>query len=468
MSFFIPKQFEELLKEHIEPEKLKLFEFSNDQERAYNSLLAGKNLVITGAGGSGKSHLIKVFIEHIKTRTDKVIYFTATTGIAAYNIGGITINALLGLGTGKGHVDTLISKIKKQRSLVARICSMDILIIDEISMMSADLFEKIHVILKYFRRDSRLFGGIQVLLSGDWYQLKPVFKETDTDTRLLFESELFKKHFEKNTIELKKNWRQIDDNQYSNILSRIRTGDHTEKDIQILKTRLVPDFPKDTIRLVSSNAKANKINNQNIKSLPTQKYNFTAEFSGISGETLRFKDFLYEYESNIYKAGITDEYKLERVLLNELYNQLDQRGLNKLTLCEGARVMLVKNTDVERGLVNGAVGSVIQFEKVTGYPIVRFDNGITSTIKPIEWELEIGGVKVKSIQIPLMLAWSITIHKSQSLTLDSAVMDLADCFTDGMVYVALSRVRKLADIYLESFNESKITSIDKNKKDCLI
>lgn len=458
-SFFIPKEFEELLKEHIPAEKLKQFDFSDDQQTAYNHLLTGKNLLLTGAGGSGKSRLIKVFIEHIQTRTNKTIYFTATTGIAAYNIGGITINSLLGIGTGKAHPDTLITKIKKQRSLVTRICSMDILIIDEISMMSADLFEKIHIILKYFRRDSRLFGGVQILLSGDWYQLKPVFKEPTADTRLLYESEFFKKHFNsKNTINLKKNWRQLDDKLYANILSRIRTGNHTQKDIDTLKTRLVTksEFPKDTVRLVSSNAKANKINNDNLKALTTQKYMFTAEYSGVSGETWDFSQLSGYSKSHVQDS---DEHQLELTLLKDLYSQLDLRGLNKLKLCEGARVMLVKNTDVERGLVNGAVGTVIRFEKVTGYPIVRFDNELTITIKPIEWELELGGVKVKSIQIPLMLSWASTIHKCQSLTLDRAVMDLSDCFTDGMVYVALSRVRRLKDVYLESFDESKITTI---------
>jgi ATP-dependent DNA helicase PIF1 len=462
-SFFIPKEFEELLKEHIPAEKLKQFDFSADQETAYNHLLTGKNLLLTGAGGSGKSRLIKVFIEHIQTRTNKTIYFTATTGIAAYNIGGITINSLLGIGTGKAHPDTLITKIKKQRSLVTRICSMDILIIDEISMMSAELFEKIHVILKYFRRDSRLFGGVQLLLSGDWYQLKPVFKEPTADTRLLYESEFFKKHFvSKNTINLKKNWRQLDDKRYANILSRIRTGNHTQKDIDTLKTRLVTklEFPKDTVRLVSSNAKANKINNDNLKVLTTQKYMFTAEYSGVSGETWDFSQLSLS-DDHTKKTCVRDldEHQLELTLLKDLYSQLDLRGLNKLKLCEGARVMLVKNTDVERGLVNGAVGTVIRFEKVTGYPIVRFDNELTITIKPIEWELELGGVKVKSIQIPLMLSWASTIHKCQSLTLDRAVMDLSDCFTDGMVYVALSRVRRLKDVYLESFDESKITTI---------
>ena len=480
MSFFIPKEFEDLLKEHIGPEKLKTFEFSKEQQRAYDNLLEGKNVLVTGAAGCGKSHLTKVFIEHIQTRTNKQIYFTATTGIAAYNIGGITINALLGIGTGKGHPDTLITRIKKQRSLVARICSMDILIIDEISMMSAELFEKIHIIFKYFRRDPRLFGGVQLLLSGDWYQLNPVFKGESSDTRLLYQSDFFKKYFNtKNTINLKKNWRQLDDKQYGSILSRLRTGNHTQNDIDILKSRLVSKVPKDQlmsndiIRLVPTNAKASRINSDNLKRLTTQKFNFIAEFGGISGETLREKDFLYQSRTeHDRKKEIGDEYQLEKVLLNELYTQLDQRGLIKLTLCEGARVMLVKNMEVERGLVNGAVGRVLRFEKVTGYPIVLFDNGITSTIKPIQWDLEVGGVRVKSIQIPLMLAWSITISKSQSLTLDSAIMDLADCFTDGMVYVALSRVRKLKDVYLESFDESKISSISlpdhDNKTNCFI
>lgn len=123
------------------------------------------------------------------------IYYTATTGIAAYNIGGITINSLLGIGTGEASVDTLIIRIKKQKSLIGKLRLMDVLVIDEMSMMSAELFEKIHQILCYFRKNKSLFGGVQVLLSGDWFQLNPVFKQstlqgTSTEAnskKLLFE-----------------------------------------------------------------------------------------------------------------------------------------------------------------------------------------------------------------------------------------------------------------------------------------
>jgi ATP-dependent DNA helicase PIF1 len=495
-QFFIPKEFEELLKEYslstlpsidgvgkgtstdghgnrpcsgdLRGIQTNSFNFSKEQEQAYQLLLEGKNVLLTGAAGCGKSHVIKVFIDYIKTRTTKTIYYTATTGIAAYNIGGITINSLLGIGTGEASVDTLIIRIKKQKSLIGKLRLMDVLVIDEMSMMSAELFEKIHQILCYFRKNKSLFGGVQVLLSGDWFQLNPVFKQstlqgtfTDGDgslrgtsteansKKLLFESELFQKSF--TSICLQKNWRQSEDPRYSKMLARIRLGQHTDADVELLRSRIVSrdtfSFPKDSIRLVSSNRKANEINTKELQKLNTKKVDFHAEFPKNEGPDPAF----------------------EKLLLQELHDQFSQRGIIKLTLSIDTRVMLIKNLDVEKGLVNGAIGTVIGFDKL-GYPIVQFKSGIQTSVAPITWELELGNSKVSGVQIPLMLAWAVTIHKSMSLTLDSAVMDLGTCFTDGMVYVALSRVRQLKDVYLESFDPVKITVNQKavNYTKCLI
>ncbi len=420
---------------------------SDTQELAFDMFKESKNLLIIGAAGTGKSKLINEMKYYITQQTMQKIVVTATTGVAAYNINGLTINAFLGIGTGDQDIDTIIRKVQRKPPLRDRIRNVDILVIDEISMMSAELFEKINALCQTIRRSAAPFGGIQMVLTGDFLQMSPVFNKNvelmgEQDTRLLFESSIFNKYFNKNNIiNLKQNFRQTDA-KFLKILQNVRTGNQTKEDIDILKSRIVSlkDLTKlnDIVHLVASNRQAQEINSKNLgmTSGPEIKYTTT-----------------YNEEGD---CQITKELK------KELQNQFKQKGICEIALKKNARVMLLKNLSVETGLVNGSIGTVVEFEHT--FPIVQFDNGIKKLITPVEWELELGGCCCKATQLPLMLCWAITIHKIQSITLDKAVMSLDNCFCVHQVYVALSRVRTLEGCYLKSFNPSKITVCEKTKK----
>jgi ATP-dependent DNA helicase PIF1 len=370
------------------------------------------------------------------------MYITSTTGISAYNIGGITINSFLSIGTGDAPIETLLKKIRVKKPIRERLVNAHIIVIDEISMMSAELFEKINTILQTLRKNKKPFGGIQIILTGDFLQLKSIFKSNDLnitpDTRLLIESPVFNNIFTNSIINLSQNFRQKDSS-YNDILTRIRKNTHTPQDISTLKTKLLPQYklPNDLIHLVSSNKKAQYINTINLEKLPHDDVYFEASYTTKGNATTI------------------------DILLKELQNQFKQKGIDTIRLRKNCRVILIKNLEVSNGLVNGSVGTVLEiFQGHNGIQPgirIKFDNGITQTISPVDWELELDNSKVTCSQLPLMLAYSITIHRSQSLSLDSAILDLADCFCDHQVYVALSRIRTLNGLYLKSFDPRKIT-----------
>lgn len=406
-------------------------ELSKTQKEAFEKFKNGESLLILSAAGCGKSHLTKEFYRWVNNSQQKTMYLTSTTGISAYNIGGITINSFMGIGTGDLPVETLIKRLKYKVGIKNRIKTTDILVIDEISMMSASIFEKINHICQILRRSHKPFGGIQIILTGDFLQLETIFNEKNNDNRLIIESELFQKMFTKSTIILKENFRQKSDIEYIDLLMRIRKGTQTENDIKILSSRITPNDDPSLIHLVSSNKKAQSINSKHLNQIQSEDVLFESQFS---------------------KYGDKETCDL---LEKELRSQFVQKGIETIRLRRGCRVLLIKNLDVSLGLVNGSIGTVkdIMNNKV----VVHFDNGVTEHIGKIEWELEIDNSKVVATQIPFMLAYSITIHKSQSLSLDKAILDLADCFCNHMVYVALSRVRSLDGLYLKSFNPNKIT-----------
>lgn len=426
---------------NIEDDFIKL---SGTQQVALEMFKNGKNLLIIGEGGTGKSKLISEMKYHTNKETTKTIVVTATTGIASYNINGITINAFLGIGTGEQDIDIIVRKIQRKPPVRDRIRNVDILVIDEVSMMSGEIFEKINAVCQTVRRSSAPFGGIQVVLTGDFMQLCPIFNRNvklmgEQDTRLIFESKIFTKYFtKKNTVNLKENFRQ-NDLSFLEILQRIRTGQHTEVDINTLKSRFLTKLKlskddaeiRDAVHLVATNRQAQEINRVNLETI---------------------HDTPLKYITTYAENG---DPEITKELKKEIQNQFIQKGINETELKKNVRVMLLKNLNVEEGLVNGSVGTVIKFD--TGYPLVKFDNGIERIITPVEWEVELSGCACKATQLPLMLCWALTVHKSQSITLDKAVLDLGGCFCDHQIYVALSRVRSLSGIYLLSFDASKIT-----------
>ncbi len=426
-------------KNNIEDVFIKL---SETQKEALQLFKEGENILVLGAGGTGKSKLIQEMCYQVR-ETGKNVVVCATTGIAAYNISGITLNSFMGIGTGEQDIDTLVNRVMRKFWVKERIKYTDIMIIDEISMASAELFEKVNAICQSVRRNMRPFGGIQVVLTGDFYQLLPVFNKNpvlfpNQDTRLIFESSTFKKYFnKKNTIILTQNFRQ-NDTLFLEVLMRLRRGEQTDSDIEILRKRLTyklgvdPTDIESAVYLVASNKRAQEINIQNLNSI---------------------KEPIVRYSASFNKVG--DE-KLSEELCKELQGQFMQKGITEVTLKKGARVMLIKNLSVAEGLVNGSVGTVVDFDKLKN-PKVKFDNGVEKVIEKVEWELDIGESKATASQLPLMLCWAITFHKSQSTTLNKAILDLGGAFCDHMVYVGLSRLRSLDGLYLTSFDPAKIT-----------
>lgn len=409
-------------------------ELSDTQRNAFSKFRSGESMLILGSAGTGKTRLVKEFYKYVKRNDEtKTMYITSTTGISAYNIGGITINSFMGIGTGDAPIEVLLKRLRYKISIKDRIRRTDILVIDEISMMSASIFEKIDVIFQTLRKSKLPFGGIQLILTGDFLQLETIFSNPNDDNRFIIESRLFKKMFTKSTVVLKENFRQRSDNKYIDILMRIRRSEQTEVDVSHLRERLLKrgEQKGDVVHLVSSNRKAQEINTERLGSINSpESY----------------------YETVYVKTGDKDTCEL---LQKELQSQFSQRGIETVALRKGCRVLLIKNLDVTNGLVNGSIGTVEDL--FTDGVRVKFDNGVVQIVNKVEWEIELDNSRVVLRQIPLMLSYSITIHKSQSLSLDNAVLDLADCFCNHMVYVALSRVRSLSGLYLKSFNPKKIT-----------
>lgn len=426
----IPDAYAELLEQFTNIKIDNKVSLSPTQDKAYKLFLQNKNVLVIGSAGVGKSVVIKYIKEHTNNAQ---IYITATTGVASYNISGMTLHSYMGFGTGVGSLEFLLKKIYKRGDIIQRIKNTDVLVIDEISMLSAELFEKINLILQKIRRNEKFFGGIQLILSGDFYQLLPVFKgEYQKDKRLLIQSPLFNRYFtENNTVVLQTNYRQKDDQQYSSILSKIRINNPLSAlDLELLYSRIIRPKNQNVIEIVPLNETARKINQKNLDALQGKAYTFRPKFTG-------------GYDTCSY-------------LKTELTRQFEQKGLMEVTLKREARVMLIKNLNTNLGLINGSIGTIktITNSEVT----VEFDNGQTVIISPETWELEdpVNETKCQAVQIPLILAYAITIHKSQSLSLNEAIIHLERTFCDHQVYVALSRVKTLNGLYLTSFSEDTI------------
>jgi ATP-dependent DNA helicase PIF1 len=442
----------ELLSNILDEDQMKDFDIDADlntqQKCALEKFKISQNLLIIGQAGCGKSKCIKTMFDYNFTSFQethyKKMYLCATTGVAAYNIGGMTIHSFLGIGTGEQDIQFLIRKVQRNKNIAERLRTDHILVIDEISMMSASLFEKINILYKTFRRNNNFFGGIQVILVGDFLQTECIFNEKIhriDDKRLLIESPVFLENFtSKNTVQLTENFRQKGDTFFQDLLSRIRIGKPTSEDLALLRTKCVNfqnelnKLPKDInpVYLVSSNAAANSINSRNIEQIQQAYTHYNCIFSEKGPDS-----------------------KVIEMLKKELEHQLKIRGLTKLSLKKGCRIMLIRNIDTDLGLINGSLGSVLDLNSSSAY--VAFDNGIKTWVGMSESSLELDGCVVKVNQLPLILSYSITIHKSLSLTLDHAIMDLKSCFCNHMVYVAMSRVKSLDTLFLKSFDPSKVT-----------
>ena len=398
----------------------------------------GGHVVIMGAAGCGKSFLIREFRNRAAT-TGMILVVTATTGIAAHNIQGMTLHSFLGLGVGCMDPETVLKRVRKKAYAVQNLRSTDVLVIDEISMMSAELFECIDFVAREIRgKPDEPFGGMRLILTGDFMQLLPVFTDARGDQRLLFESPLFLEISRGRSVVLDTNFRQQNDEAYSAMLGRLRYGEHTTEDLRTLAARAHALPPRDVLHLVASNAEAQRINKRNLDDLEKRAH--------PNRPAKRI------YQCVFMTSGKNKE--LCTILEKDARKQATDRGILSLELCIGARVMLLKNMCVESGLVNGSLGVVVGFSPEG--PRVAFDHGPSVVVPITQWTTEIRDHKCVTTQVPLMLSWAVTIHKSQSLTLSCVVVHVGGCFCEHQVYVALSRVRSIDGLYIYGWSPSRI------------
>lgn len=408
----------------------------NKHKQIFESYLNQENIFITGPGGTGKTYAIKQIYEHAISNNRKICV-TALTGVASVllDCNATTIHSWSGIGISNKTEIQIINKINRSKFYKHNWENTDILIIDEISMMSCKLFELLNKIGQVIRSNKKPFGGIQLIFSGDFFQLPPV-----KETIFCFESQLFNNTFDK-IITLTKVFRQ-NDNTYKNLLLNMRKGLISKKSIELLNSKMIDEnFDKNTTnitRLVPTKSKAFEINSYFINNIRDKKYIYKRTYKE-SSENLNKNEKI--------KLDLMSETEKESE-----YNYIKESTLTEenLLLKKGAYVMCIANLDLGLGIANGTTGIVVDFtpEKL---PIVQFDKH-KIVIGKKEWKSEnVPGISV--FQIPLILAWGITIHKAQGLTLDKAIVDIGkDLFEAGQMYVALSRIKSLEGVYLKEFN----------------
>jgi ATP-dependent DNA helicase PIF1 len=415
---------------------------NEDQAAAFTAVQSGQNIFLTGPAGAGKSYLIKHIVDW-SARVGKGIGITALTGCAALLLGSNakTLHSWTGIGLGRDSVDVIMKSVLKYPQTKRRWKKTDILIVDEISMMTPDLFEKLDTIGKRVRASPLPWGGLQLILCGDFFQLPPVMKGISGETfpgRFAFESPAWKAAQLKPVV-LHRIERQTDAG-FQRLLNECRIGAPSAETVKLLQSRQNLDWKKQMIKptlLFSRNADVEAINEKNIAALK---------------KTIR----IYEARTDIAPGAPPDAIPtgeaLERVIQKM---DTDSSYVPRLELCVGAQVMLLINKDLEAGLANGSRGVVLGFTD-TNTPIVQFMHGDPVTIEGHTWECNDCPGLTRS-QIPLRVAYAITIHKSQGATLDCALIDIgSNTFEYGQAYVALSRVRNLESLYIFNLNPAKI------------
>lgn len=426
-------------------------EYSAEQIIVFNKYGQAKNIFVTGPGGTGKTALIK-YIQHDAFRKDCNIQVCALTGCAAVLLEckAKTLHSWAGIGLGNGSIDQLVTKIMKNRFLKSNWRSTDILVVDEVSMMSQKLFELLDTIGKAVRNNSRPFGGIQLIFSGDFYQLPPVGNTLEPETgRFCFESELWSQTFSKeNHVQLTKIFRQADP-VYQKILNQIREGKLKRSSNETLLQKVGQQIPDNSVvrptKLFPTRNKVDQVNFKEMNNLKTEEHEFN----------LKYHDDLEMTATELLKRR---QFTKEHIQTELLYLKGNLRCDEVVKLKIGSQVMCIVNIELVNGqmLCNGSQGIITKLSE-QGQPVVKF-----STIEaPISmsyhiWPSEnIPGIGVS--QLPLILAWALTIHKAQGATLDIAEIDAGSgIFECGQTYVALSRVKSLEGLYLTSFDASRI------------
>jgi DNA-dependent RNA polymerase auxiliary subunit epsilon len=389
------------------------------QQDALKILKAGRNVYLTGAAGAGKTYVINQYIEYLKSHRVNASV-TASTGIAATHIGGMTIHSWSGVGIKNDLTDWDIDGMEQKQYLVKRLTNASVLIIDEVSMLSPNMLDMVDQVCKALRRSTEPFGGLQIVLSGDFFQLPPIMRGVRSGEEEFADSSRAWRGADIRTCYITEQYRQQSD-PITDILNDVRDGTITSKSMKLLESRVGAEFKStdgeaeiEPIRLYTHNMNVDARNQEELAKLTTKSEIF--EMTGKGNKRI----------VETLKRGVLAPETLE--------------------LKKGAKVMFVKN-NFEAGYVNGTLGEVTGFE--FGRPVVMTSEGDEIVVNAEEWMVEDGGKSLASVsQLPLRLAWAITVHKSQGMSLDAAEIDLSKAFAPGQGYVALSRLRTLEGLVL--------------------
>lgn len=394
------------------------------QSTTLDILKMGENVFLTGSAGTGKTHILKEYINYLR---DNGVFpsILAPTGIAASLLNGKTIHSFFALGIQDFFNDDDIYEIATNSRLRKRFRELKVLIIDEISMVGPAIFSVMDKVLQIAKKNDKPFGGIQLILSGDFFQLPPISQGVD-DKRFAWQSPSWKEADLK-TCYLTKKYRQDQENSITKVLDDIRVGVISQESRDILDSRVGKSLDIDfsPTKLYTHNI---DVDSQNQKEL----------------DKLDGKMHTYEY----FKKG--SEANVERIFKNSLVQKI-------LYLKIDTVVMFIKN-DTNGNFVNGTTGKVVGFEKTTDNPIVEIPGkgSLIVDAEEFSYENDEGEIIASITQYPLKLAWAITIHKSQGMTLNAAQIDLSRTFETGQGYVALSRVRDIDGLSLQGYNESSL------------
>ena len=392
------------------------------QKDALNILKLGFNVFLTGAAGSGKTYVLNTFIKHLR-ENDIEVGIAASTGIAATHMGGMTIHSWAGIGIRDSLSPADIDKILSVAQTLKRLRSTKVLIIDEISMLHGVRLDLVDQVARVAKAVDKPFGGMQVVLCGDLFQLPPITKEGDVDW--IFNAQVWQEMALK-ICYLQEQHRQ-EDSQLLDILNSIRSGQVEEHHFELLNERMeiepVASSEEVYTRLYTHNTDVERINNQALKDIDLPEKTYTMTSKGPK-----------RYVQGLISSCLAPE---------------------NLVLKVGAEVMFVANNFADK-YVNGTRGRVVAFTD-EDLPVVVTTDKQTIVPAPFNWQLHDGeNVRAEIFQLPLRLAWAITVHKSQGMSLDGAEIDLSRAFEPGMGYVALSRVRTLDGIYIKGANNKAL------------
>jgi ATP-dependent DNA helicase PIF1 len=394
------------------------------QAQALEILKTGANVFLTGEPGSGKTFVVNEYVRYLKA-CEVPVAVTASTGIAATHINGFTIHSWSGIGIKKRMSPYELDALEYKEPLFNRLNRTKVLIIDEISMLDASTLNLIDLVCRRLRRNENIFGGLQVVLVGDFFQLPPISVEGEAPADFAFMSAAWQE-MRPLVCYLSEQHRQ-EDPDFLDILTAIRGNSLQVRHFQGLDARaneLEDIYDKNITKLFPHNVNVDQLNQEELEKLPGRIRSFNMEKSG--------------------RPALSAQ--LERGCLSPAV----------LHLNVGAAVMFTKNNS-KSFYVNGTLGEVVGFENFSGYPIIKARNGREITATPMEWTIEEGSrVLARLVQVPLRLAWAMTIHKSQGMSLEAVYIDLRQAFVSGQGYVAISRVRSLAGLFLAGYNRQAL------------